>query len=259
MEPKLSISNLYKRFGDKQVLSNLSIDVMPGESMVIIGGSGTGKSVLLKCILGLITPDSGSIKIDGHELVGLPMAKRQQFLKNIGMVFQGSALFDSLTVWENVGFGLMYEKKIPREQAKEKALALLATVGLDKRVGDLFPSEISGGMKRRVALARAISTEPSLLFFDEPTAGLDPIFCGVINTLIRDCVKKLGATAVTITHDMHSARMVGDEVAMIHDGHIIWKGKANKVDSCKNPYVQQFINGQADGPIKLETTAGEIA
>ena len=259
MEPKLSISNVYKSFGEKKVLQNLSIDVKKGESLVIIGGSGTGKSVLLKCVLGLLKADSGSIKVDGVEVVGESGKAQRKRLLDIGMVFQGSALFDSLTVWENVAFGLMYEKKVSRTKAKKKALSLLAQVGLDKRVGELYPSEISGGMQRRVALARAVSTEPSLIFFDEPTAGLDPIFCGVINNLIESCVKKLGATAVTITHDMACATHVGDKIAMIHEGHIIWHGKASSIKTCKNPYVQQFIQGRADGPIKLETTTAEVA
>jgi len=256
---KIQIRNLSKAFGSKVVLDKLNLDVYEGESLVIIGGSGTGKSVLIKCILGLIKPDSGDILIDGKSIIGESVKMQTERLQNVSTVFQGSALFDSLRVWENVAFGLMNAKGMSRILAKEIALKNLASVGLDARVGELFPSEISGGMQRRVALARAIATTPELIFFDEPTAGLDPIFCGVINDIISRSVKELDATAVTITHDMASARHVADRIAMIYEGKIIWSGPAGDIDHSGNPYVEQFTTGSPTGPIHLETTHKEAA
>jgi phospholipid/cholesterol/gamma-HCH transport system ATP-binding protein len=249
---KISISSLKKSFGSKHVLQGLNLEVSKGESVVIIGGSGTGKSVLLKCILGLIKPDSGSIKIEGQELIGSSRKIVTQAMTKISMLFQSSALFDSLPVWENVAFLLLQRRQYTRQQAKDMAIKQLAAVGLNERVADLFPSEISGGMQRRVALARAVIHKPEIIFFDEPTAGLDPIFSSVINSLIVKCVKELGATAITITHDMVSARQVGDRIAMLHEGKIIWDGPAKEIDHSKNPYVDQFIHGQSEGPIKIE-------
>jgi phospholipid/cholesterol/gamma-HCH transport system ATP-binding protein len=253
MTPKFSLKNLHKSFGTHAVLQGINLEVLPGESLVIIGGSGTGKSVLLKCLLGLMQADSGSLTMDGIEILQESRVQNEARLQDIGVVFQGSALFDSLSVWENVAFRLIYAHHISREQAKPIALQKLATVGLSESVADLSPAEISGGMQRRVALARAIATQPRVLFFDEPTAGLDPIFSSVINNLIRACVKDLVATAITITHDMQSARHIGDRIAMLYDGKIIWCGPAKEIDACKNPYVQQFIQGRATGPIRLET------
>lgn len=250
---KIKIRNLSKTFGSKVVLNKLNLDIYQGESLVIIGGSGSGKSVLIKCILGLIQPDSGEILMDGKNIMGESVRAQTERLYNVSTVFQGSALFDSLKVWENVAFGLINAKNMPRSEAKHRALKTLATVGLDAGVGELFPSEISGGMQRRVALARAIATTPDLIFFDEPTAGLDPIFCGVINDIISKSVKELKATAVTITHDMASARHVADRIAMIHEGRIIWSGPAADINHSGNPYVEQFITGSPTGPIQLET------
>lgn len=249
---KILISNLKKSFGSKDVLQGLNLEVSKGESVVIIGGSGTGKSVLLKCILGLIKPDSGSIKVDGQELIGSSRKAIAEAMTKISMLFQSSALFDSLPVWENVAFLLLQRHQYTRKQAKEMAIQQLAAVGLSERVANLFPAEISGGMQRRVALARAVIHKPEIIFFDEPTAGLDPIFSTVINSLIVKCVKELGATAITITHDMVSARHVGDRIAMLHEGKIIWDGPAKNIEHSKNPYVDQFIHGQSDGPIKIE-------
>jgi len=246
---KIQLTNVCKSFGPKSVLKGINLEIAEGESLVIIGGSGTGKSVLIKCMLNLLPADSGSILIDGHEVVGESQQDQLARLSNIGVVFQGSALFDSLTVWENVAFGLINEKKMARKDARDKAIERLKTVGLNADVGSLYPSELSGGMQRRVALARAIATDPKLIFFDEPTAGLDPIFCGVINDIIRRCVSDLGATAITITHDLHSARHIADNVAMIHGGQIIWEGKASDIDHSQNPYVEQFIAGSPTGPI----------
>lgn len=259
MTPKFSLNNLHKSFGPKKVLQGINLDIFPGESLVIIGGSGTGKSVLLKCLLGLIHADKGNIRMDGQEITKETSAQQEQRLHDIGVLFQGSALFDSLTVWENVAFRLIYAQHMNGKQAKRIALQKLASVGLSERVANLSPAEISGGMQRRVALARAIATQPHVLFFDEPTAGLDPIFSSVINDLITACVKELGATALTITHDMKSARAIGDRIAMLYEGKIIWCGPASTIDTCDNPYVQQFINGHATGPIHLETDLPHVA
>lgn len=259
MIPKFALKNLHKSFGHKHVLQGVDLEVFPGESMVIIGGSGSGKSVLLKCLLGLLHADRGSIHMDGQEVLKESLVQQEARLQDIGVVFQGSALFDSLTVWENVAFRLIHAHHMDRKKAKEIALDKLASVGLSESVAALSPAEISGGMQRRVALARAIATQPHILFFDEPTAGLDPIFSSVINGLIRRCVQDLGATAITITHDMNSARHVGDRIAMLYDGKIIWCGPAHEIDNCDNPYVQQFIKGLPTGPIQLETEIRHVA
>ncbi|MBA3813858.1 MAG: ATP-binding cassette domain-containing protein [Alphaproteobacteria bacterium] len=259
MTPKFSLKDIHKSFGHKRVLQGVNLEIMPGESVVIIGGSGSGKSVLLKCLLGLVSPDSGSILMDGQEIVRESLVQNEARLQDIGVVFQGSALFDSLKVWENVAFRLIHAHHMDRKQAKQIALEKLAEVGLNETVSELPPSEISGGMQRRVALARAIATHPHVLFFDEPTAGLDPIFSSVINDLIRIHVKNLGATALTITHDMNSARHVADRIAMLYEGKIIWSGRASDIDTCDNPYVQQFIQGLAEGPIELDTAIRRVA
>ncbi len=259
MTPKFTLENLYKSFGDKHVLQGVDLTIYPGESVVIIGGSGTGKSVLLKCLLGLIPADRGSLKMDGKEIIKESAVENEARLKDIGVMFQGSALFDSLKVWENVAFRLINAQHMERKKAKKIALEKLAAVGLTEKVGELFPAEISGGMQRRVALARAIATQPHILFFDEPTSGLDPIFSSVINDLIRKCVNDLGATALTITHDMNSARHVGDRIAMLYGGKIIWCGPAKDIKKADNPYVQQFIQGLSKGPIQLETDVRDVA
>ena len=252
---KIRIRELYKRFGAKQVLNGVDLDVAKGESVVVIGGSGTGKSVLLKCILGLLEPDRGSILIDGEEVVGLGRSAREQVMHKFGMLFQSAALFDSLPVWENVAFGLLHIKRLGRAEAKERAVATLAQVGLDADVADLWPAELSGGMRKRVGLARAIATQPEILFFDEPTTGLDPIMSDVINDLIARSVRHLGATAISITHDMASARKIADRIAMLYQGKIIWQGPVAEIDHSGNPYVEQFIHGRGEGPIKLDVRA----
>jgi phospholipid/cholesterol/gamma-HCH transport system ATP-binding protein len=249
--PKIEIRGLYKSFGPKRVLRGIDLTVGRGESVVVIGGSGTGKSVLLKCVLGLLRPDAGSIKVDGEETVGLWGRERERVRGKFGMLFQGSALFDSLPVWENVAFGLIQGERMLRRQAKEVALRTLAAVGLDAPVAELAPSELSGGMQKRVALARAIAKKPEIIFFDEPTTGLDPIMSDVINKLIVKCVRDLGATAVSITHDMTSARHIANRIAMIHDGRIIWDGPAKQIDRSGNAHVEQFVNGRAEGPIVM--------
>ncbi len=253
--PKISVRGLKKSFGAKTVLDGIDLDVGVGTSLVIIGGSGTGKSVLVKCILGLIEPDAGSIKIDGQEVVGRPARERERLLQKFGMLFQGAALFDSLPVWQNVAFGLIQGRGMGRERAKEIALAKLGAVGLGPEVGELRPGELSGGMQKRVALARAIAAEPEIIIFDEPTTGLDPIMADVINDLIVKCVRGLGATAISITHDMASAHKIADHVAMIYKGRIIWSGTRDDIDHSDNPFVEQFIHGRAEGPIKMEVRA----
>ncbi|HEY8871928.1 MAG TPA: ATP-binding cassette domain-containing protein [Stellaceae bacterium] len=253
--PKIAVSGLEKSFGKKRVLDGLDIACGAGESLVIIGGSGTGKSVLIKCILGLMRADTGSIRIDGMETARLGRAGREKLMRRFGMLFQGSALFDSLSVWENVAFGLIQGRGMERRQAHDIALTKLASVGLGPEVGGLSPAELSGGMQKRVALARAIAAEPEILFFDEPTTGLDPIMADVINRLIVDCVREVGATAISITHDMVSARKIADRIAMLHNGRIIWQGPAAEIDRTDNPYVEQFVNGHAEGPIRMEIRA----
>ncbi len=248
---KISMQGVSKRFGPKVVLDGLSLDVMPGESVVVIGGSGTGKSVMLKCVLGLLKPESGSIKVDGEEVVGLRGHRKDEILHKFGMLFQGGALFDSLPVWENVAFGLLATGVASRAEAKDIALDNLRSVGLGPEVGELSPAELSGGMQKRVGLARAIATTPEIIFFDEPTTGLDPIMGDVINDLIVECVKTVGATTLSITHDMASARKIADRIAMIYGGKIIWVGKVDEIDHSGNPYVDQFIHGRAEGPIQM--------
>ncbi|HQT77499.1 MAG TPA: ATP-binding cassette domain-containing protein, partial [Rhodopila sp.] len=228
------------------------LDIMPRTSMVVIGGSGTGKSVLLKCVLGLIEPDEGSIEIDGHDILTMPRREREQTRARIGMLFQNGALFDSLPVWENVAFGLLAQHKVSRAEARAKADDFLGQVGLAPSVGDLSPAELSGGMQKRVALARAIAAQPDIMFFDEPTTGLDPIMGAVIDGLIVDCVKRLGSTAVAITHDMASARRIGDQAAMLHRGRIVWRGPAEHLMDSGNPEVEQFTHGRREGPIQME-------
>ncbi|MDE2447180.1 MAG: ATP-binding cassette domain-containing protein [Alphaproteobacteria bacterium] len=256
MSAYIELRDVRKSFGDKQVLNGVSLTVERGKSLVVIGGSGTGKSVMLKCILGILQPDSGEIKIAGENVVGLKGQARDEYLRRFGMLFQGAALFDSLSVWENVAFGLIQGRHVPRVQAREIAIEKLGLVGLNADVGKLYPAELSGGMQKRVGLARAIAADPEIIFFDEPTTGLDPIMADVINNLIVDCVKRLGATTISITHDMASARKIADQIAMIYKGEIIWQGDARMIDRSGNAYVDQFILGRADGPIKMDVLKG---
>ncbi len=246
---KLKLSGVRKAFGSNHVLNGVDLEVESGKSLVVIGGSGTGKSVMLKCVLGLLQPDSGSIKVDGQETVGLSANDRGEVMRKFGMLFQGGALFDSMTVWENVAFGLIQGRGMARNEAQAIAIEKITAVGLSADVGNLYPAEISGGMQKRVGLARVVATAPEIIFFDEPTTGLDPIMADVINDLIVDQVNDLGATALSITHDMASARKIADYVAMIHEGQIVWHGKVGDLDHSGNEYVDQFIHGRADGPI----------
>ena len=243
----IHLENVTKSFGSNQVLRGVTLTVPKGQSMVVIGGSGTGKSVLLKCILGLVRPDGGTITLDGQDVA---TAEREAFLARFGMLFQGGALFDSLKVWENVAFRLLRGPlRRPKDEARAMAIEKLRRVGLGPQTADLFPAELSGGMQKRVGLARAIAANPEIIFFDEPTTGLDPIMAGVINDLIREIVTEMGATAIAITHDMTSVRAIADRVAMLHGGVIRWTGPVSELDTTPDPYVQQFIHGRATGPI----------
>jgi len=246
---KIQMKDVQKSFGEKHILRGVDLNVKRGTSMVIIGGSGTGKSVTLKCVLGLLRPDSGSILIDDRETVGLKASDRDQLMKKFGMLFQGGALFDSLPVWENIAFGLIHAENMDKADAYDIAIEKLKSVGLGAKIANLYPAELSGGMQKRVSLARAIATNPEIIFFDEPTTGLDPIMADVINDLIVQCVKDLGATALTITHDMASARKIADDISMIHEGKIIWSDSIKNLDRSGNAHVDQFIHGRADGPI----------
>lgn len=249
-QPKISLKDVHKSFGSKAVLRGIDLDVQTGQSIVIIGGSGTGKSVILKSILGLLSPDSGEILMDDTRIDALTGTRRDAILDKIGMLFQGGALFDSLTVWENVAFRLLRgKKKLPRKQAKELAVEKLRRVGLSGDVADQMPVELSGGMQKRVGLARAIASEPEIIFFDEPTTGLDPIMSGVINELIREIVTESGVTALTITHDMSSVHAIADGVAMLYEGKILWTGDISAMQNTDNAYVKQFVTGAAQGPI----------
>ncbi|MEO1965369.1 ATP-binding cassette domain-containing protein [Hyphomonas sp.] len=248
--PILSLQNVEKRFGKNHVLRGVTLDVAPGESLVVIGGSGSGKSVMLKNALGLMTPDSGQILFNGEDVTQSRGKTRARMRERVGMLFQSGALFDSLTVWENVAFRLVNSGIVNRSKAKDRAIETLSKVRLGSDVADLYPAEISGGMQKRVSLARSIISKPDLIFFDEPTTGLDPITADAINDLIIEQVRGLGAATVTITHDMSSARKIADEVAMLFEGKIIWRGKASEVDNSGNPYVDQFVHGRADGPIQ---------
>ncbi len=250
--PRIRLRNLRKRFGQKIVLDGIDLDIMPGTSMVVIGGSGSGKSVLLKCILGLLEPDSGSIEIDGADILRLSRREQEASRSRIGMLFQNGALFDSLPVWENVVFGLLAQRRLRRPEGPNRAAEFLSQVGLAATVGELYPAELSGGMQKRVALARAIAAQPDIMFFDEPTTGLDPIMGAVIDGLVVECVKQLGSTAVAITHDMASARRIGDAAAMIYQGRIIWSGPASGLMDSGNPIVDQFTHGRREGPIQME-------
>ncbi len=252
--PKIRLRGVCKAFGPNVVLDGVDLDVGVGESVVVIGGSGTGKSVMIKCILGILEPDSGLIEIDGVDVGKINGADRDALMGKFGMLFQGSALFDSLPVWENVAFGLIQARGMERQAARAVALQKLAAVGLGPEVSALMPAELSGGMTKRVGLARAIAAEPEIIFFDEPTTGLDPIMGDVINDLVVKCVRELGATTLSITHDLVSARKIAHRIAMLHDGKIIWQGPVADIDESGNPYVDQFIHGRAEGPIQMQVS-----
>ncbi len=244
----ITLDNVHKTFGTNAVLQGVNLRVPKASSMVVIGGSGTGKSVLIKSVLGLVTPDSGTITVDGQDIT---TTDRDAFLARFGMLFQGAALFDSLPVWQNVAFRLLRGSlKRPKPEARDIAIDKLRRVGLAADVADRLPAELSGGMQKRVGLARAIAANPEIIFFDEPTTGLDPIMSSVINDLIREIVTEMGVTAITITHDMTSVRAIADNVAMLHAGKIRWTGPVEEMTEAGDPYVDQFINGRANGPIE---------
>jgi len=253
--PKIQLIGVKKRFGPKVVLDGVDLTIDRQSSLVIIGGSGTGKSVTIKSILGIIRPDEGTILVDGEDVTHMGGAARDRVLRQFGMLFQGAALFDSLPVWENVAFGLIQGRGMARAKARDIAIQKLAKVGLSEDVAFLSPAELSGGMQKRVGLARAIAADPEIIFFDEPTTGLDPIMADIINDLIISTVKDVGATALSITHDMVSARKISDKIAMLYGGKIIWQGPTGQIDHSGNPYVEQFIHGRAEGPIKMAVKA----
>ena len=253
--PKVELRGVKKRFGDKVVLDGVDLAIQPSQSLVVIGGSGTGKSVMIKCVLGILTPDEGEILVDGQDITHLRGRSREEVLKKFAMLFQGAALFDSLPVWENVAFGLIQGHGVPRNKARDIAVEKLAKVGLGSDVAMLSPAELSGGMQKRVGLARAIAADPEIIFFDEPTTGLDPIMADVINDLIISTVKDLGVTTLSITHDMVSARKISDHIAMLYKGKIVWAGDTRDIDQTDNAFVDQFIHGRAEGPIKMEVRA----
>ncbi len=251
MTAKLVIKDLKKNFGSKQVLTGIDLQANKGESIVILGGSGSGKSVLIKIIASLLTPSSGSVKIDDMEVANIGARDRDNLMEKFGFLFQGGALFDSIPIWENVAFRLINQKKLDKKKARAIAIEKLKAVGLSEKVADLYPAELSGGMQKRASLARAIAADPEIIFFDEPTTGLDPIMADVINDLIISNSKQLGATTITITHDMTSARKIADKIAMLYEGKIIWFGDVKNMDSSDNPYLDQFIHGRAEGPINF--------
>ena len=253
--PKISLKNVHKAFGSRVVLNGVTLDVAPGESVVIIGGSGTGKSVTIKCILGLLTPDSGNIEIDGENILDMEGLAREKLNMQIGMLFQHAALFDSMPVWENIAFGLLAKRQYSRREARKIAVDKMGLVGLKPEISDLSPADLSAGMQKRVGLARAIAADPSIIFFDEPTTGLDPIMADVINKLIVHVNQVVGATALTITHDMASAKKIGDRIAMLFDGKIIWAGPPSEINYSGNACLDQFVHGRTEGPIKMALRA----
>lgn len=251
MTDKIIVQGLNKSFGSKKVLQDLDLTIKKGESLVVIGGSGTGKSVLIKSIVGLLTPDSGSVMIDGQDMVNMSSKNHAKMLQKFGYLFQGGALFDSLPVWKNIAFVPLQTNSLTKQEARKLAIHKLESVGLDETVADLFPAELSGGMQKRAALARAIALDPEIIFFDEPTTGLDPIMSAIINDLIKKNSKQLGATTITITHDLISAAHIADRIAMLYQGKLIWEGEVDKLHSSGNPYVEQFVSGSVNGPIKI--------
>jgi phospholipid/cholesterol/gamma-HCH transport system ATP-binding protein len=251
MPNKITINNLYKSFGEKRVLNGISLEIAKSESLVIIGGSGTGKSVLIKIISGLMNADKGEIFIDNINFIKAKSQEKSLIIDKMGFLFQGGALFDSMSIWENIAFRLINHHKINAKKAKDIAVENLELVGLNAKVANLYPSELSGGMQKRASLARTIATKPEIIFFDEPTTGLDPIMSDVINELIITNSKKLGATTITITHDLQSAKKIADKVAMLYQGQIIWQDDVNKMFSSDNPFVNQFVSGSSTGPISF--------
>jgi phospholipid/cholesterol/gamma-HCH transport system ATP-binding protein len=255
-QPKIQLSGVTRAFEDVRALDGVDLTLAPRQSLVLIGGSGSGKSLLLKCILVLIPPDSGSIKVDGIETVGMPENERMVWMQRFGVLFQRQGLFDSMTIWENIAFRLIHEDRLAPSEARDRAIARLGQVGLTPDTADLYPSEVSGGMQKRVGLARAIATDPEILFLDEPTAGLDPIMSNIISELINERVDELGATVVSIVSNLDVVRNIADSVLMLHAGQVVWNGPVAELDETDNPYVRQFVTQSIDGPIEMPKLAG---
>ena len=248
LAPAIDLQNLKLAFGNKVVLNGASLAIAKGSTQVILGGSGSGKSVLLRCILGLLVPQSGTTTVFGHKVDPSNTAAHTQLMGKFGMLFQSGALFDSLRVWENVAFTLL-QQGMKEADAKKVAIQKLGMVGLASRVAEQMPAELSGGMRKRVALARAICHNPEVVLYDEPTTGLDPITADVINDLIIKLQDELKCTGVVITHDMHSAFKVADRMAFLYQGKFLAEGTVKEFEKSDNPYVRQFVEGRADGPI----------
>jgi phospholipid/cholesterol/gamma-HCH transport system ATP-binding protein len=254
-QPKIQLSGVTRTFGDVRALDSVDLELVPRQSLVLIGGSGSGKSLLLKCVLGLVTPDSGVIEVDGEDTTGMPENQRMEWMKRFGVLFQRQGLFDSQTIWENVAFRLLQEPGMSRDAARERAIEKLGQVGLLPETADLYPSEVSGGMQKRVGLARAIATDPEILFLDEPTAGLDPILSTIISELINERVDELGATVISIVSDLAVVRNIADSVVMLHEGRVVWSGPVGELDETDNPYVRQFVTQSIEGPIEMPKLA----
>jgi len=252
--PLIELRDVHKSFGDNHVFRGLNLTLHRGESLVLIGSSASGKTLIMKTILGLVEPDSGSVLIDGQETTRMKEKARSKLYERFGMLFQQSALFDSLPVWRNVAFRVLQQEGVTREQAREVAVEKLASVGLDEQVCDLYPAELSGGMQKRVGFARAIAASPEIVLLDEPTAGLDPIMSNIVNDLILHSVEEIGATTLSINSDPVGAKKIATRIAMLHEGDIIWTGPSSIADDSGNAYVDQFIHKRAEGPIKMAIT-----
>lgn len=255
-QPRIRLSGVTRSFDGIRALDNVDLRVNPRQSLVLIGGSGSGKSLLLKCILGLVNPEAGSIEVDGMSTIGMSDSARMDWMKRFGVLFQRQGLFDSMLIWENVAFRLLNEGDLSRAEARDRAIERLGQVGLLPETADLYPSEVSGGMQKRVGLARAIATDPDILFLDEPTAGLDPIMSTIISELINERVDELGATVISIVSDLAVVRNIADSVVMLHEGRVVWSGPIAELDETDNPYVRQFITQSVDGPIEMPKLAG---
>ena len=249
--PKIKIEGLCKSFGNHKVLDGIDLEVKKGDALVILGGSGSGKSVLIKTIIGLMKPDSGRILIDGVETNNISSKERFKMMEKCGFLFQAGALFDSLTILDNITFFAEKLYKLSKKEKEELAISKLESVGLSSRILNLYPSELSGGMQKRVSLTRAICSNPEIIFFDEPTTGLDPIMANIINELIIKAQTELKATTIIITHDMDSAYKIATEIALLYNGKILWKGTKEEIHNTDNPYVKQFINGYVKGPMQF--------
>ena len=254
-QAKIRLDGVTRSFDGVRALDAVDLTLSPRQSLVLIGGSGSGKSLLLKCILGLVPPDSGIIEVDGEDTVGMPERRRMEWMKRFGVLFQRQGLFDSMLVWENVAFRLLHENGGNRNEARDRAIEKLGQVGLTPDTADLYPSELSGGMQKRAGLARAIATDPDILFLDEPTSGLDPIMSNIISELINDRVDELGATVISVVSDLAVVRNIADIVVMLHEGRVVWSGPVDQLDGTDNAYVRQFVTQSIEGPIRMPALA----